>query len=62
MGESDTPCSDPRGSGGGLTPLRGKTAARPPLFSGICGYKFFVFVELCDLCNMGESLDKIRLD
>ena len=38
---------------GGLTPLRGTTAARPSFFLGNLGEDFFVFVDFCDICNMG---------
>ena len=43
--------SDPSG-GGGLPPPRGNTAARPSLVYCPSGKKFFVFVDLCDICHI----------
>ena len=40
------------GAGGGLPPPRGNTAARPSLFYCPWGLKCFVFVDLCDICNI----------
>ena len=42
----------PFGAGGGLPPPRGNTAARPSLFYCPWGLKCFVFVDLCDICNI----------
>ena len=38
--------------GGGLTPLRGKTAARPSFFLAFGGLTFYVFGELGDICKI----------
>ena len=45
--------------GGGLTPLRGTTAARPSLFFGNPGQEFFVLVDLGDICNIGRNSGSI---
>ena len=42
----------PSGAGGGLPPPRGTTAARPSLFYCPWGLTCFVFVDLCDSCNI----------
>ena len=42
----------PFGAGGGLPPPRGNTDARPSLSYCPSGYKCFVFVDLCDICNI----------
>ena len=44
-------CSDPSG-GGGLPPPRGNTAARPAIHYCASGEAFFVFIDLCDICNI----------
>ena len=43
--------SDPSG-GGELPPPRGNTAARPTLVYCHTGKKFFVFIDLYDICNI----------
>ena len=48
--------TDPKGSGGGLTPLRGTTAARPSIFLGISCWMVFVFGDLGDICKLGEAV------
>ena len=47
--------------GGGLTPLRGTTAARPSLFFSNPGQEFFVLVDLGDICNIGGNSGSITL-
>ena len=39
-------------AGGGLPPPRGNTAARPTLVYCHTGKKFFVFSDLCDICDI----------
>ena len=35
-----------------LPPPRGNTAARTPIHYGASGEQFFVFNDLCDICNL----------
>ena len=46
------PAPPHEGAGGGLPPPRGNTGARPSLFYCPSGVQCFVFVDLCDICNI----------
>ena len=69
----ETPADDParpcsasqEEAGGGLPPPRGNTGARPTNHYCASGEAFFVFVDLCDICNidmhncLGDSVSPI---